>query len=95
MNDIPAAQLSDLPAYFGNILMFVIPLIGMVAFIMILAGGFKILTSSGDPKALEAGKQTITLAIVGIALAIISWLVLVFIQNATGVQVTLFKFGFN
>jgi hypothetical protein len=33
--------------------------------------------------------------VVGIALAIISWLVLVFIQNTTGVQVTLFKFGFN
>jgi hypothetical protein len=90
-----AAQLSDLPTYFGNILTAIIPLIGIVAFIMILTGGFKILTSAGDAKGLEAGKQTITLAIAGIALAIISWLVLVFIQNATGVQVTLFKFGFN
>jgi hypothetical protein len=90
-----AAQLSQIPDYFGHILMAIIPLIGIVAFIMILAGGFKILTSAGDSKGLEGGKQTITLAVVGIALAIISWLVLVFIQNTTGVQVTLFKFGFN
>lgn len=90
-----AAQLSDLPTYFGNILTALIPLIGLVAFIMILSGGFKILTSAGDPKALEGGKQVVTLAILGIALAIISWLVLVLIQNITGVNVTLFKFGFN
>lgn len=89
-----AAQLSDLPTYFGNVLSAVIPLIGMVAFIMILAGGFKILTAGSDAKNLEAGKSTITLAVVGIALAIISWLVLLTIQTVTGVQVTQFKFGF-
>ena len=90
-----AAQLSDFPTYFGHILTALIPLLGIVAFVMILVGGFKILTSAGDAKGLEGGKQTITLAVAGIALAIISWLVLVFIQNATGVQVTHFKFGFN
>ena len=89
-----AAQLSDLPTYVGNVLEFMIPLIGMVSFIMILTGGFKILTSGGDSKGLEGGKQTITLAIVGIALAIISWLTLVIIKNVTGVNVTQFNFSF-
>jgi hypothetical protein len=89
-----AAQLSDLPTYVGNVLEFMIPLIGMISFIMILTGGFKILTSGGDSKGLEGGKQTITLAVVGIALAIISWLVLVIIKNVTGVNVTQFNFSF-
>ncbi len=89
-----AAQLSDLPTYVGNVLEFMIPLIGMVSFIMILTGGFKILTSGGDSKGLEGGKQTITLAIVGIALAVISWLTLVIIKNVTGVNVTQFNFSF-
>ncbi len=93
MNTDPA-QLSDLPIYFGNILMAMIPLIGLIAFIMILAGGFKILTSAGDAKGMQAGKTTITLAITGLALAILSWLILLFIQSTTGVQVTQFKFGF-
>lgn len=93
MNE-PAAQLSDLPTYVGNVLEFMIPLIGMVSFIMILTGGFKILTSGGDSKGLEGGKQTITLAIAGIALAIISWLTLVIIKNVTGVNVTQFNFSF-
>lgn len=89
------AQLQDLSCYFGNILEAIIPLIGLISFIMVLVGGFKILTSAGDPKGMAGGKQTIGLAIAGIALAIISWLVLVFIKNITGVDVTQFKFGFN
>jgi hypothetical protein len=93
--DEPAAELSTLPTYFGNILMAMIPLIGFLAFIMVLVGGFRILTSGGDPKGMAGGKQTITLAIVGIALSIISWLILVTIRNVTGVNVTEFTFGFN
>lgn len=90
-----AAQLSDLPTYFGNILEAIIPLVGLISFVMILVGGFKILTSAGDPKGIGSGKQTITLAVAGIALAIISWLILVLVKNVTGVNVTQFKFGFN
>jgi hypothetical protein len=94
MNDDPA-PLSEIPIYFGNVLQAIIPLIGILSFVMILVGGFKILTSSGDPKGMAGGKQTITLAIVGIVLSIVSWLVLVLIENVTGVGVTQFKFGFN
>ena len=94
MNDAPA-QLSDIPTYFGNVLQAMIPFIGIVSFVMILVGGFKILTSSGDPKGIAGGRQTITLAVAGIALAIISWLVLVLVHSVTGVDVTQFKFGFN
>lgn len=93
MNSDPA-KLSDLSTYFGNILEAIIPLIGLVSFIMVLVGGFKILTSAGDAKGMEGGKQTITLAIAGVALAIISWLILLLVQNVTGAQVTQFKFGF-
>jgi hypothetical protein len=88
------AQLQDLGCYFGNILEAMIPLIGLVAFIMIVSGGFKILTSAGDAKAMAGGKQTITLAVGGIALAIIAWLVLLLIEQITGAKVTEFKFGF-
>lgn len=89
-----AAQLQDLPIYIGNVLQAMIPLIGLIAFIMVIKGGFTILTSAGDHKGLQSGRQTITLAIAGLALAIISWLILVFIKNVTGVDVTNFKFGF-
>lgn len=90
-----AEELSCLPIYFGNVLQAIIPLIGILSFVMILVGGFKILTSAGDPKGMAGGRQTITLAVVGIILSILSWLILVLIQNITGVDVTQFQFGFN
>ena len=93
--DSDPARLDQLPDYFGNILTAMIPLIGMLAFIMILVGGFKILTSGGDPKGLQGGKQTIGWAVGGLVLAIVSWLVLVLIENLTGAPVTQFNFGFN
>jgi len=92
MND--AAPLSDLPVYFGNILSAIVPLVGITSFIMVLLGGFKILTSAGDPKGIQGGKQTIGLAITGLALAIVSWLILVAIENLTGAPVTQFNFSF-
>ncbi len=88
------AQLQDLSCYIGNIIEALIPLIGIISFIMILVGGFKILTSAGDAKGMAGGKQTISLAVAGIALAIVSWLILLLIENLTGVSVTEFKFGF-
>lgn len=93
--DSDPATLDQIPTYFGNILEAIIPLIGMVAFIMILVGGFKILTSGGDPKGMAGGKQTINLAVAGIALAITSWLILLLIENVTGSPVTQFNFGFQ
>ena len=92
--DDPAA-LSELPTYIGNVLQAMIPLIGIVSFIMILSGGFTILTSGGNPEGIKKGGQTISLAIVGLALAIGSWLILVLVKNLTGVDVTNFKFGFG
>lgn len=94
MNPDDPAKLEDLPVYIGNVLTAIIPLIGIVSFIMILVGGFTILTSGGNPEGIKKGGQTITYAIAGLALAILSWLALVFIENVTGVTVTNFKFGF-
>lgn len=90
-----AEELACIPYYLGNVFSAIIPLIGILSFVMILTGGFKILTSAGDAKGMASGRQTITLAIVGIALSILSWLVLVLIRNVTGVNVTEFRFGFN
>lgn len=90
-----ALGLNCLPDFFGNILMAIIPLIGFLAFIMLLVGGFRILTSAGDAKGLQAGKSTLTLAVVGIVLALASWLILLTIENVTGSPVTQFKFSFT
>ena len=90
-----APQISDLSIYIGNILEALVPLIGFIAFTMIVVGGFKILTSSGNAESMEKGKKTITMAILGLALTIISWLILVLINHITGAKVLDFSLMIN
>ena len=76
---------------FANILTVATSLAGLAAFIMLIVGGFKWLTSGGDPKKLESAKGSITYAFAGLALLILIWFVLLFIKNFTGVDVTIFQ----
>jgi len=56
-------------------------LIGMVALIFIIVGGYYIMSSQGDPNKLSIGKSYITYSILGILLAIFGF---VFIEVITG-----------
>lgn len=87
--DVPT--LTGLEGVFENIVTVVIGVAGIALFIMFLIGGFKFITSGGDPKAAEEAKKTLTYAIGGIVLIAISFLVLQLIQQFTGASVTIFK----
>src|SRR6185369_8670552 len=52
---------------------------GGIAFLLILYAGFQIMTSSGDPKKLQAAKELLTSALGGLILLIFSVFVLRFI----------------
>ncbi len=56
---------------------------GGAAFLLIVVAGFLIITSTGDPKRLQAGKELLTSAIAGLALIIFS----VFLLRLAGVDV--------
>ena len=91
MND--PAQLKDLEEIFGRIISVVTGFAILAAFIMLVWGGFKYLTSGGDPKAAESAKNTITYALFGVAALIVVWLILRLISDFTGVNVTEFSIG--
>jgi hypothetical protein len=80
-----------LEVVFQLILNVAVELAVIVLFLFIVIGGFKFITSGGDPKATESAKNTLTYAILGIVLLIGIWLILNFIQYFTGIQVTVFK----
>jgi hypothetical protein len=63
---------------------------GIALFIMLIVGGFKYLTSGGDPKATESAQKIITYAIFGLAILLGGWLILLFIREFTGIDVTQF-----
>lgn len=81
---MPPAKLSDLEDVFGNVVGSLLALGGVILFIMLLSGGFKYLTSSGDPKAVEGAKKTLTTAIGGLVMLIGSYIILKIIGDFTG-----------
>ena len=79
------AQLSQLNGVFASLLNAIIPLSGIVLFIMLVWGGFSFITSGGDPKKAAAARNTLTYAILGIVLVALAYLIIVVISRFTGV----------
>lgn len=79
------ATLQGLECIFSNTISVALALAGIVLFVMFLIGGFRFITSSGDPKALEAAKGTLTHAVLGLVVVILAFLILQLIANITGV----------
>lgn len=86
-----AVPISELNTLFANALSAVLGLAGIVLFIMLIVGGIKFVTSGGNPQALESARKTLTYAILGLVLASLAFLILVFIQEFTGAPVTVFN----
>lgn len=84
-------QLVDLEEVFKNVVNVVLGFAGIAFFVLLLVGGFKYMTAGGDPKAIDSAKKTLTSAIAGLLIVILSYLVLVFIGTFTGVDLTQFK----
>jgi TRAP-type C4-dicarboxylate transport system permease small subunit len=75
---------------FKIVLNLVVQFAGIAVFILLLVGGFKYLTSGGNPEAKKAASGTITFAVIGLSLLLGSWLILLLIKEITGVDVTTF-----
>ncbi|HJX59327.1 hypothetical protein A2V61_01770 [Candidatus Woesebacteria bacterium RBG_19FT_COMBO_47_8] len=84
-------QLRYLECVFGNVVNIALAFAGIILFIMLISGGFKYITAGGDPKGIEGAKKTLTYAIGGIVLIALSFLILQFIKQFTGANVTDFK----
>ncbi len=63
----------------GKIIGLAIGMAGGIAFLLILFGGFQIMTSAGNPEQLNAGRELVSSAITGLLLIIFSIFILQFI----------------
>jgi hypothetical protein len=84
------AQLSGLETVFENVVTSLLALGGIILFLMLLSGGFKYLTSGGDPKATEGAQKTLTYTIGGLVMLAGSYIILRIIADFTGADVTNF-----
>lgn len=60
---------------------------GLVIFIMIIMGGFTIISNAKDPHKIEEGTKTITSAIIGFVVLFASYWIIQIIQVVTGIRI--------
>lgn len=86
--------LNCIPAVFISLINTALLFAGIVAVVMIILGGIKFITSGGDPKQVEGARNTLTWAIVGLIVILLSFAILNFIGVITGASNIITQFGF-
>lgn len=82
--DQPDNVLTDLPQVLSGGIQLLIILAGIIAFVFLLLGGIKWITSGGDKGNVEAARNQIVQALIGLIVVFASWGLIILIQNVTG-----------
>jgi hypothetical protein len=97
-NQVDSVNVATFKAFepiFRNILSIAMIAGALVCFIVLLVGGFKFMTSGGDPKKTAAAGATLTYAVLGLIMFIGSWFIMRFIRDFTGVDITTFEIPYS
>lgn len=86
-NATDVATIQGLECIFFNILQVITFFAGIAFFVMFIVGGFEYLTSSNEPKAVAKASNTLTMSFIAVVGIILSWFVLRFITDFTGIDV--------
>lgn len=76
----PARHFCNFGILSSDILTILISAAGALAFIFIIVGGIKLVTSSGDPKAIANARGTLTYAIIGLVVTILAFIIVQVVQ---------------
>ena len=73
-------EVSGIAKLASDILLILTGAAAIIAFIFIIIGGFKFLTSGGDEKKVASASSTLTYAIIGLAVTILAFVIVRLIQ---------------
>lgn len=80
---------TDLVSTVTRIIQWVLGLLGLVAVIMIIIGGFRWMTAGGNEEKVEAAKKILTAAIIGLIIVLLAWAIVIFatgtLNNTSGI----------
>lgn len=75
---------TNLLELFLRMLKLLMATLGGLAVLMIIVGGFRMVLASGNEEAYSTAKKTITWAVLGLVVALLSFVIIVIVQNALG-----------
>lgn len=88
------ATLSCIPIIFQNIINAALIFAGVAALFFILFAGIKYIRSGGEEEKIKSARETLTYAIIGLVIIILSFLIINIISTITGVS-CIKQFGFG
>jgi hypothetical protein len=68
-------------------LQYLLPLSGIILFVIIIIAGFQLLTSAGDPKTMEKAKQNLTWGVIGFVVIFVSFWLMKLLEFLLGIKV--------
>ncbi|MEP7167345.1 MAG: pilin [Candidatus Woesebacteria bacterium] len=83
----PDVQLTTPRGIISKLLPYLFSFGGLILFIMLIWGGFEMLTGAADPKSQQAGKERITAALVGFLLLFASFWLAQIVQRIFGISI--------
>ncbi len=89
VTDTDVATIQGIECLVGNVLATAMTFIGIAAFVMFLIGSFRYMTAGANTKGVESGKNAFSFAVLGIVVALASFVILRFITSFTGVTTIL------
>lgn len=60
---------------------FILPVAGLIAVLFVIIGGFQYIMSGADEEMAEKGKKTLKNAIIGVAIIVLSWVIVTVIAK--------------
>jgi hypothetical protein len=86
---------SSLADIISALLPYIFSIAGILILIYLIMGGLQLMTSGGDPKAMESAKGKITNALVGFVIVFASYWIVQLLANVLGLQGTGFGSVFS
>ena len=83
-------RIQDLEGIIAKILGLVMPIVGVLLLVTLIAGGFQYITSGGEVEQAQKAKKTLTYAFFGLIVVLGAWLIIRLLEEFTGLNLTTF-----
>lgn len=84
---VELSKTGDIVAVIRAIIRFILLAAFVIAFVMLLIGGIRWIMAGGDEKAVEKARGTITAALIGLVVVLISYALIVLVEKFFGVPI--------
>jgi len=82
-----AGEAGKLGNVLSSLLTYVFPIAGLILLVMLILGGFELLTSGGNPDTVKAGQGKVVSALIGFLIVFVAWWLMQIIETVLGFKI--------